>query len=291
MHIIKSIQIFLFILLVGCRTSDEVYDNGQGFYIQNESFLIGDSIVDFHWHFIRDTSSQITFELTRSILDTVKIQWIDEDNYYLVAANGIGRKKVHITEKSKHGFSYQLQLDSGYTYNGFMQKVDSFHCEYIDFNDSTNLKPFQFFDQLELSLPYWLTLTEKQKELSEPLGHIYIDSDDNLIKIQISQRERIELAAIKELTPELHTSLYNARFLYDTLFSINGIEFYVVDSQGNWNGNPIEEGIFRIYLNSRTNNYSLLIRYPVNFVRQSKRLKSRVLNSIRLTSNSASNSR
>ncbi|GHN02126.1 hypothetical protein WSM22_36150 [Cytophagales bacterium WSM2-2] len=167
--------------------------------------------------------------------------------------------------------------------------VFSFICVWVTngysqntIDDSSNLKQHQLFRSIEIGIPENVGRLETNKEVVEKMGFADFSSTDKKIGIKIREMTEADLSEIKDSMDGLATSLYNGTILTSEVIQINGIDFFVTDIKGQWNGRGDTIGMFRYYFNAKGNCYNLWMRYPVDLINKTTDLKKRMLQSIKI---------
>jgi hypothetical protein len=124
--------------------------------------------------------------------------------------------------------------------------------------------------------------------VAEDMGFVHFESADTLIQIKLRKKENeaLPLTMIKGLTDEMATGFYKGTILQSEILTVNGIEFFVSDIRGHWNGEEEVIGMFRYYFNAGSDSYNLLMRYPEKDIEKTKKLKYRMLESVKWGVNS-----
>ena len=76
------------------------------------------------------------------------------------------------------------------------------------------------------------------------------------------------------------TTMYKGEIIRSEIIDINGIEIYVTDISGHWNGQEEKTGMFRYYFDKKDASYNLLMKYPDSEIKTTKALKDNMLKSI-----------
>jgi hypothetical protein len=150
-------------------------------------------------------------------------------------------------------------------------------------NDNTKLVSYKVFGNLEVGIPEVALRDGKKQEMAEDMGFVHFESADTLIQIKLRKKENeaLPLSMIKGLTDEMATGFYKGTILQSEILTVNGIEFFVSDIRGHWNGEEEVIGMFRYYFNAGSDSYNLLMRYPEKDIEKTKKLKYRMLESVK----------
>lgn len=114
------------------------------------------------------------------------------------------------------------------------------------------------------------------------MGFAHFTTPDKKIEIKVRKMDEADLSQVKILIDTLSKSLYNGTFIRSEIVKINGIDVFVIDIKGQWNGTGEVIGMFRYYLNAKGSSYNLLMRYPAALTEKTHGLKERLLQSIKI---------
>lgn len=150
-------------------------------------------------------------------------------------------------------------------------------------NDSTPLIPYNVFNVLTIGIPELAMPSEKNNSLLlNKTGFAIFTSNDGKIDITIRKKEYPPLEDLKTLTDEMSIGMYNGKIIRSEIIQRNGIEIFISDISGYWNGEKEKIGMFRYYIKKGDEGYSLLMKYPYSQINSSALLKTRMIESIQL---------
>jgi hypothetical protein len=149
-------------------------------------------------------------------------------------------------------------------------------------SNNTSLKSHKLFGAIEIGIPENVNRVEANKEIVEDAGFAYFSTADKKIDITVRKMSEADLSQVKNLMDNLSKSVYNGTIVRSEIVKINGIEFFVTDIKGQWNGAGDVIGMFRYYFNIKGESYNLLMKYPVDLVDKTKDLKEKLLHLIKI---------
>ena len=198
---------------------------------------------------------------------------------------------LQLKKKYNSGYTYEIEIpDSSVTFQGFLEKVDEFPCLIKSMlNDTTRITEHFVFNKINVGIPVNTPMLNNNAALGEKLGYAYFASEDGSVDITLNMDDVMPLDKLKAISPALSKELYGAEIIKSEIRKINGINVYVLDMVGYWNGHGNKIGIFRYYLNSNKNSFNLLMKYPAKDVNRCIDLKDKMLNSITLVKNTNTN--
>lgn len=151
-----------------------------------------------------------------------------------------------------------------------------------DIGHNSTMKEYVLFKSIRVGIPEEIKRIEMNMDLVEEMGFAHFSTADKKTEITIRQMEEMDLAQVKGMMDGLSTSMYNGKILKSEVVRINNIEFFVTDIKGQWNGKGEVIGMFRYYFNSSGNSYNLLMKYPVDLIDKTKKMKEKMLESIKI---------
>ena len=150
-------------------------------------------------------------------------------------------------------------------------------------NDSTMLVNYTLFNRITIGIPEQAIASEKNNGRKlKKMGFAFFGSEDGRIDITVRKMDLLPLENVKSMMDAMSVNFYKGEIMRSEIVHVNGIELYVTDISGYWNGSDEKIGMFRYYFNSGRASYNLLMKYPVAALSTSKQLKQEMLESINI---------
>ena len=159
--------------------------------------------------------------------------------------------------------------------------------------DGMPLRSQLLFGELWMDLPESVLKTEldtaKQElrdafEYEVGMRNFY----DSLGTLDIGFRKReagLSRASIRKLTENMATGFYRGTIYRSEEFTVNGLDIFVLDMIGYWNGAKEPSSMFFLVVYTETHTYDLTMRYPEADFDYSDAIKEEMIYSIRLAEN------
>jgi len=148
-------------------------------------------------------------------------------------------------------------------------------------NDSTALIQYALFDEITVAIPSLAIAAERNSDAKvKGMGFAFFASKDEKIDITVRKMEVMPLEELKTMMDMMSVSMYQGDILRSELIKVNGIEIYVTDISGHWNGQDEKIGMFRYYFNMGESSFNLLMKYPFSAIKTSMKLKQQMIQSI-----------
>ena len=148
------------------------------------------------------------------------------------------------------------------------------------FSDSTELKTVMAFETFHVDIPNFLKLTD-HKISDDPVNdyeNITYSSKSGKIFIVIRRQVYLPLLELKSTWRDMISN--KERIKKDEIIVINGIETYVHEMQGTTLRTDSNELRYWFWINEKS--YSLLMIYPDDAFDKTKKLRERIINSLRI---------
>ncbi|MEL6254449.1 MAG: hypothetical protein AAFR87_20740 [Bacteroidota bacterium] len=159
--------------------------------------------------------------------------------------------------------------------------------------DGMILKPQLLFGELRMDLPesvLKIELDTGRLVLRDVFEHeagmrsFY----DSLRTLNISFRKReagLSRSSIQKLTSNMATGFYRGTIYRQEELSVNGLDIFVLDMIGYWNGAKEPSSMFFLHVYTESHTYNLTMRYPEEDFDYSDSIKEEMIYSIRLVEN------
>ncbi|MDW3650447.1 MAG: hypothetical protein R8P61_25460 [Bacteroidia bacterium] len=159
--------------------------------------------------------------------------------------------------------------------------------------DGMSLKPQLLFGELWIDLPQSVLKTEldtARLAMRDVFEHEVgmRKFNDSLETLYISFRKReagLSRSSIRKLTENMATGFYRGTIYRKEEFTVNGLDVFVLDMIGYWNGAKEPSSMLFLVVFTETHTYNLSMRYPEEDFDYSDAIKEEMIYSIRLKEN------